>query len=180
MHEYDDFADDEEDVEYYAVRPNKTKIKKEINVLFAMGEVMAALTADQLASLELPENIHQALSEVSGMPPTGARKRLLKYIAGQLHKLDVEPFREKMALIQHTSVHSVREHHLVEKWRDQLINQGNEVLTELVNQYPSADLQHIRSLLRNIKKETQNSAPPRSTRLLYQYLKNLLKADNNV
>ncbi|MBM4206629.1 MAG: DUF615 domain-containing protein [Gammaproteobacteria bacterium] len=175
MREYDDFAGDEEEVEYYAVRPNKTKIKKEINALFAMGETFSALTAEQLASLQLPENIHQAVREVAGMPLTGARKRLLKYIAGQLHKIDVEPFKEKLALIQNVSVHSVREHHQVEKWRDRLINQGNEALTELINQQPEADLQRIRSLLRNLNKEHQIGASPKSSRLLYRYLKDLFQ-----
>ena len=32
---------EEDDVEYYAVRPNKTQIKRDIAVLFALGEKMS-------------------------------------------------------------------------------------------------------------------------------------------
>lgn len=174
-----DEDDDDEEVEYYAIRPNKTQIKKEIAALFALGETMSKLSPAQLTSLGLPENIHQAVSEVSTMPQTGARKRSLKYIAGQLHKIDVGPFKEKLARIQNQSAHAVREHHIVEHWRDRLIHEGNDALTELFDEQPTADLQRIRQLLRSIKKETDNNSQPKSSRLLYRYLKSLLHPEGN-
>lgn len=172
MSDYDDFDDDEE-VEYYAVRPNKTQIKKDIEALFDLGETLSKLSAAHLQDIDLPDNIHKAISDVSDMPLTGARKRLLKYIAGQLHKIDVEPIREKLARIQNQSAHSAREHHITEHWRAKLIADGNAALTALFDEHPAADLQHIRQLLRNIKKEADSGNPPKSSRLLYRYLKAL-------
>ncbi len=178
MHDFEPYEEYDDEVEYYAVRPNKTKIKKEIGALFEMGETMAKLSAAQLDSLELPENIQKAVSEVAHLPHTGARKRLLKFIAGQLHKLDVSPYQEKLARIQNKSAHSVRELHILEHWRDKLINEGNNALTELFDEQPSVDLQHIRQLLRNIKRETETGKPPKSSRLLYRYLKTVFKFDD--
>jgi ribosome-associated protein len=175
MKEYDEYEETGEDVEYYAVRPNKTQIKKDIAALFALGETMSKLSAPHLSSLELPENIDKAVKEVAGMSHTGARKRLLKYIASQLHKMDVSSILEKLARIQNKSAHSVREHHILEHWRDKLINEGHKALTELVDEQPAADLQQIRQLLRNIKKEVETNKPPRSSRLLYRYLKTLFQ-----
>jgi ribosome-associated protein len=177
MNEYDAYEETGEDVEYYAVRPNKTQIKKEIAELFALGETLSKLAPTQLNGLELPENIRKAISEVGDMPHKGARKRLLKYIAGQLHKIDVDPVQEKLDRILNKSAHSVREHHITEQWRDKLIHEGNEALTDLFDEQPTADLQHIRQLLRNIKKETETAKPPKSTRLLYRYLKTLFQFD---
>ncbi|MBK8816853.1 MAG: DUF615 domain-containing protein [Methylococcaceae bacterium] len=179
MNEFDPYEEYDEEIEYYAVRPNKTKIKKEIGVLFEMGETMSKLSATHLKSLDLPENIHKAVSDVATMPHNGARKRLLKYIAGQLHKLDVSPYQEKLARIQNKSAHSVREHHIVEHWRDRLIHEGNDAITELFDEQPSVDLQHIRQLLRNIKKETETAKPPKSTRLLYRYLKTFFQFEDD-
>ena len=179
MSDYDEFQESDDEVEYYAVRPNKTQLKKEISTLFALGETMSKLSAAHLQSLELPDNIHKAVSEVVDMPPTGARKRLLKYIAGQLHKMDVAPILEKLARIQNKSAHSVREHHILEHWRDKLINEGNEALTELFDEQPAADLQQIRQLLRTIKKETETGYPPKSARLLYRYLKTLFQFEGD-
>jgi ribosome-associated protein len=175
--EYEYEYDENGEIVYYAVRPNKTQIKKDMAVLFALSEEMSELSTAQLSFLELPENIHKAVVEVSGMPHKGARKRLLKFITGQLHKIDVEPMQEKLARIKNKSAHAVREHHIVERWRDKLIAEGNDALTELLNEQPHADRQQLRQLLRNAQKEAEAAKPPKSSRLLYRYLKTLLKVE---
>lgn len=169
----EEYQYDEDDVEYYAVRPNKTQIKKEFAVLFALGEEMSELSAAQVKTLELPENIYKSVSEVAGMPHKGARKRLLKFIAGQLHKIDVELILEKLARIKNKSAHAVREHHIVERWRDRLIAEGDDALAELLDEQPHADRQQLRQLLRNAQKEAEAAKPPKSSRLLYRYLKSI-------
>lgn len=169
--------DDDEEVEYYAIRPNKTQIKKDMAALFAVSEEMSELSAGQLKLLELPEVIHKAVVEVSGMAHKGARKRLLKFIAGQLHKIDATPILEKLARIQNKSAHAVREHHIVERWRDRLISEGNDALTELLDEQPHADRQLLRQLLRNAQKEAELGKPPKSSRLLYRRLKELFQVE---
>jgi ribosome-associated protein len=178
MNEEYQYEYDDEEIEYYAIRPNKTQIKREIAALFALGEEMSELSPGQLKTLELPENINKAVAEVSGMAHTGARKRLLKYIAGQLHKIDAEPILEKMARIKNKSAHAVREHHIVERWRDRLIAEGNDALTELLDEHPHADRQLLRQLLRNAQKEIAAGKPPKSSRLLYRRLKELFQLED--
>jgi ribosome-associated protein len=173
--DYEYEYDENGEIVYYAVRPNKTKIKKEIATLFTLGEEMAALSLTHIKSLELPENINKAVIEVSRMPHTGARKRLLKYIAGQLHKIETEPFIEKVARIKNTSAHAVRELHIAEHWRDRLIAGGNDALTEFLYEYDHADRQQLRQLMRNAQKEAELAKPPKSSRLLFRYLKELLQ-----
>jgi ribosome-associated protein len=168
---------DDEAEEYYAVRPNKTQIKKDLAVIFAMSEEMANLSAGQLTMLELPENIYKAVVEASAMPHKGARKRLLKFITGQLHKIDINPILEKLSRIQNKSAHAVREHHVVERWRDRLIAEGNDALNALLDEQPHADRQLLRQLLRNAQKEAQAGKPPKSSRLLYRQLKELFQLD---
>ncbi|MGR9012282.1 MAG: ribosome biogenesis factor YjgA [Gammaproteobacteria bacterium] len=172
-YEYDDEAE-----EYYAIRPNKTQIKKDMAVLFALSEEMSELPAGQLKTLELPESINKAVMEVSGMPHKGARKRLLKFITSQLHKIDVEPILEKLSRIKNKSAHAVREHHAVERWRDRLIAEGNDALTELFDEQPQADRQILRQLLRNAQKEAEAGKPPKSSRQLYRQLKLLFQVED--
>jgi len=177
-HDYDYEYDDNGEIVYYAVRPNKTQLKKDMAVLFALSEEMSELSVTQLKSLELPENIHKAVVEVSGMPHKGARKRLLKFITGQLNKIEVEPILEKLARMKNKSAHAVREHHIVERWRDRLIAEGNDALTELLNEHPHADRQQLRQLSRNAQKEAEAAKPPKSSRLLYRYLRDLFKVED--
>ncbi len=178
--EYEDeyaygYEEEGDEVEYYAVRPNKTQLKKDMAVLFALGEEISELSETQILSLELPDNLHKAVVQVSGMPHKGARKRLLKYIAGQFHKIDVTPIQDKLARMKNKSAHAVREHHIVERWRDRLIAEGNGALTELLDEQPHADRQLLRQLLRNAQKEAEAEKPPRSSRLLYRYLKEIFQ-----
>ena len=177
-HDYEYEYNDKGEIVYYAVRPNKTQIKKDMAVLFALSEEISELSAAQVKQLELPDNIHKSVVEVSGMPHKGARKRLLKFITGQLNKIDLEPVLEKLARMKNKSAHAVREHHMVERWRDRLIAGGNDALTELLNEQPHADRQQLRQLLRNIQKETETAKPPKSSRLLYRYLKDLFNVED--
>jgi ribosome-associated protein len=57
-----------------------------------------------------------------------------------------------------------------------LDSKDNEALTELLNQFSTADRQHLRQLQRNAEKEIKAEKPPKSARLLYQYLKDLVSA----
>ena len=122
----------------------------------------------------MPENIHNAVIQVAGMPPKGARKRQLKYITGELRKIELADIQEKLARLKSKSVHAVREQHWVERWRDKLITDENRtILTQLLALYPQADTQYIRQLQRNAKKESLAQKSPKSSRLLYHYLKSL-------
>ncbi len=174
-YEYDDEAE-----EYYAIRPNKTQLKKDMAVLFALSEEMSELPTGQLKLLELPEIINKAVVEASGMPHKAARKRLLKFITGQLHKMDIEPILEKLSRIKNKSAHAVREHHAVERWRDRLISDGNDALTALLDEQPQADRQLLRQLLRNAQKEAEAGKPPKSSRLLYRQLKELFQVEGDL
>ncbi|MDO9423191.1 MAG: ribosome biogenesis factor YjgA [Methylobacter sp.] len=174
-YEYDDEAE-----EFYAIRPNKTQIKKDMAVLFALSEEMSELPAGQLKTLELPEIINKAVIEVSGMPHKGARKRLLKFITNQLHKIDIEPILEKLSRIKNKSAHAVREHHAVERWRDRLMSEGNDALTALLAEQPQADRQILRQLLRNAQKEAEAGKPPKSSRQLYRQLKLLFQVEGEL
>lgn len=174
--EYYDYEDDEEQIEY-AVRPNKSQIKRDIAEVSAMAEEMCDLAEAQLNTLELPEAIAKAILEAAKMPPKGARKRQLKFITGQLRKLELDEVKEKLARIKTQSAHGVREHHQAEQWRDKLLSEnGHDQLTHLLNEFPEADAQHIRQLQRNALKEQKAEKPPKSARLLYKYLKELISS----
>lgn len=177
--DYEYEYDDDGNIVYYAVRPNKTQIKKDIALLNALGEEISNLPSAQISSLNLPEKLETAIREVAKMPHKSARKRQLKFIAQQFHKMesDVEPIFEKVAKFKNKSSHAVREHHLIEKWRDRLLREGQGALTELLDDYPHADSQHLRQLMRNAQKEFAAGKPPKSSRLIYRELKTLFEIE---
>lgn len=167
--------DEDEELEFYAVRPNKTQIKKQIAEIFELANQISELAPALIAEFNLPQPIEAALLEVGKMGNNAARKRLLKYITAQLRALDVGIVKEKLARIKNKSAHAVREHHQAERWRDQLLSDnGNQQLTAFLSEFPDADSQHLRQLQRNAQKEFKEEKPPKSARLLYKYLKELI------
>ncbi len=170
---------DEDELIEYAVRPNKTQIKRDIAAIAKMAEEISELSESQIIGLELPDNIRHAIMDAAKMPHKSARKRLFKYITAQLRELDIEPVTEKLARIKNKSAHATREHHQAEHWRDQLLGEnGHDVLTQLLTELPHADSQHLRQLQRNALKELKAEKPPKSARLLYRYLKQLIENAN--
>ena len=73
--EQDYYYEEDDEVEYYAVRPNKTRIKKEIAALFDLGEELSKLSPVVLDTFDLPENVRKSALEVAGMPHKGAARR---------------------------------------------------------------------------------------------------------
>jgi ribosome-associated protein len=174
--DYVEIYEPEEEERVYAVRPNKTQIKKEIAAIADLADELTKLTPKQLQSFDLPELIYNAIVQAAAMPPKGARKRQLKYITAALRKLELEPIQERLARLKSKSAHAVREHHLAEQWRDKLISDGShDLLTQFLDEYPQADSQQIRQFQRNAKKEAATGKPPKSSRLLYKYLKSLFE-----
>lgn len=163
-------------IEYYAIRPNKSQIKRDISEIAQLAQALTQLTVAQIALMAIPEKIAIAIREAKLMPSTKpARKRQLKFITRQLRKIDLIHISEILDRMRSKSTHGVREHHQSEQWRDKLINsQDNTVLTTLLNKFPSADSQYLRQLQRNAQKEAQLNKPEKSTHLLYQYIKKLI------
>ena len=158
---------------YYAVRPNKTQIKRDIAVIHELAEEIVDLPATQMFELTLPLDIYEAAKAAAGMPQKGARKRQLKFLTGLLRNIDIEEIQEKLATIKNQSALAAKAHHLLERWRNRLLDEGDQALSSLLQDYPQTDRQQLRQLLRNAKKETETGKPPKSARLIYQYLKEL-------
>jgi len=171
--EYDENGDV---IEYYAIRPNKEQIKRDIAEVAKLAEELTHLSESQLASMKMPEQLEGAIISAKKMPATKpARKRQLKFVTAKLREIDLEKVTEVLERIQTKSAHGVREHHQAEQWRDKLIAcENNDALTNLLNEHPTADRQHIRQLQRNAQKEAKAEKPPKSARLLYQSLKELV------
>ena len=171
---------DQEEEQTWAIRPNKSQIKRDIAVLSELCEEITQLAPAQTTRLDLPENIELAILEAAKMPLKGARERQLKFINGLMRKIDVEPIQQKLDKIKAKSAHAARELHQLENWRERLLSDDKQGLTEFLMQYPEADVQHMRQLIRNAKKELALEKPPKSSRLLFRYIRGLLESRDSI
>ncbi len=172
-------AEDFEELEpRYAVRPNKSAIKRENAALEALGEELIALPNDRLQKLELPAELLEAVKLAQAIERHhSAFKRQRKFIAKLLREMDCDSIREQLQRHSHQSAIATHQLHRVEHWRDRLLNGEDHDLNTLMAEHPDADRQKLRQLIRDARKERQAEAPPRSARLLFKYLRELFASE---
>jgi len=103
----------------------------------------------------------------------GALQRQLRRIAALMQEEDVRAITLEIQRQKQPSKQQTAELHELENWREQLIGGDRKLLSELIEQFPDIDRQHINQLIRNAKLELKRSKPPRSARLLFKYLSDI-------
>ena len=150
----------ENDIEQDAA-PSKTKRKKDMHALQEIGEQLVELDPKKLAEFDLPEILSDAIRQAGTIQKHGARRRQMQYIGRLMREVDAQPIQQKLDSWQQTSKHQTARLHLLERWRERLLS-DEHALTEFAKQYPQADLQRLRLLIRNAQKEKAAEKPPKS------------------
>lgn len=153
---------------------SKSQRKREMLALQYLGEKLVALPAEQFTKIHLPEDLQDAVLIARKIHQHGARKRQLQYIGKLMRTVDAEPIQQQIDTLQGNSQQAAQELHRIENWRDRLLAEGDHVLAKLLGEYPHADRQYLRQLMRNAKKETLENKPPKSARSLFRYLRELI------
>jgi len=179
-----DQTDDLEAYEtYYAIRPNKSEIKRENAALEELGQELVNLPDERLNKLALSPDLLEAVKLARSIAKHhGAFKRQRKFIAKLLRDQDAASIRGQLEGQQQQSARETYQLHIIERWRDRLLNGDDRDLNALIAEHKDADRQKLRQLIRDAHKELQAVAPPRSARLLFKYLRELFHpegADGN-
>jgi ribosome-associated protein len=154
----------------YAIRPNKTALKKEHSKVQKLALDLVQKTPLALSKLPLDENLLLQI-EVAGQIKGGALKRQVKHIANLLLNIEQEDFEFLLdgenQLIQAASQESKKIQHLC----DNLIEQGDDYIAQLIQQNPQLDRQTLRNLMLQAKREKQAAKSNKHQQKLSSYLK---------
>jgi ribosome-associated protein len=151
---------------------SKTKRKREMHELQALGVALVGLSEAQLGVMEIPAELRQAVLEAKRIKTHEARRRQMQYIGRVMRELDSAPIRERLAEIEGHSAQANARHRRLEIWRERLLG-DDEALTLFAAEHPGADVQALRTLIRNARKEAANGKPPRASRELFRLLKEI-------
>jgi ribosome-associated protein len=168
----DDDFDDNDDLP-----PSKSQRKRDAQALQDLGELIVDLPGARFAQLRLPDALHEAVRAARAIAQRGARKRQLQYIGKLMRSIDVAPIRQQLETFTTADRAVTQRQHQIEEWRDRLLAEGDTALDELMQRHPAADRQHLRQLVRNALRERQANQAPRSQRLMFQYLRELLESN---
>jgi ribosome-associated protein len=155
--------------------PSKSQRKRDMDALQDIGEELTQLNEQQLASIELPENLREAVLEARAMKRNEARRRQMQYVGKLMRQVDPLPIRTKIdGFLSVSAEHTAQLHH-IERWRERLIDDPQAV-SEFIAAYPEADSQQLRTLIRNTSDERARGKPPKNFRALFQMIRGLAEA----
>ena len=153
-------------------RPSKTQRKKQMHELQTLGERLVALNASQLDEVDLPQRLRAAVDDAKRFTRHEARRRQMQYIGRLMRDVDAAPIRAQLAEVEGHSAQANARHRRLETWRERLLA-DDEALTAFAAEHPGADLQLVRALIRNARKEAALGKPPRAQRELFRLLKDI-------
>jgi ribosome-associated protein len=151
---------------------SKTRRKKEMHELQALGAALVELPEGQLAAMGLEPDLAQAILEAKRIKSHEAKRRQLQYIGRLMRDVDAAPIRARLAAVEGHSAQETARHRRLEAWRERLLA-DDEALTEFAALYPKTDLQAVRTLIRNTRKEQKEGKPPRAYRELFRLIKDI-------
>ena len=156
-----------------AVPPvSKTQRKKEMHELQSLGAELVALAESQIADLSIGERLRDAVLQAKRITSHEAKRRQLQYIGRLMRDVDPAPIRAQLdALVGHSAQEAAR-HRRLEALREKLLA-DDEALTAYVAGHAGADLQALRTLIRNARREQKEGRPPRAFRELFRLLKSI-------
>ena len=149
---------------------SKTKRKQEMHALQALGVALVELPLSQLDLLALPEPLAGAIHEAHRITSHEGRRRHLQYIGKLMRGVDPEPIRSAIEELQGRAAAARARHRRVEQWRDRLLD-DDDALTEFAREHANADLQALRTLIRNARKEIAAKREPHAQRALFRILR---------
>ncbi|HEY0719637.1 MAG TPA: ribosome biogenesis factor YjgA [Gammaproteobacteria bacterium] len=156
--------------------PSKSQRKRDSAALQELGEELVNMSKSKLAAIPLDEDLREAIALAQSIKAHGGRKRQILYIGKLLRGIDPAPIKEAVAKLDQTDAVAVAHLHRLERWRERLLSEGNEALTQLMAEFPDADSQRLRQLIRNAQQEQTAGKPPKSARELFRYLRELAAA----
>ncbi|WLI88499.1 ribosome biogenesis factor YjgA [Massilia sp. R2A-15] len=158
-------------------RPSKSEAKRQSLEVQKLGEELVNAPRDRVKRVPMPEDVMEAILMCQTITNHEGRRRQMQFVGKKMRTLD----EEEIAVIQRTiegwkgmSKADTAALHALERRRDKLLA-DDKALTVLLEEHPELDVQHLRALIRNARKEQAENKPPKAYREIFQILKDLSK-----
>ena len=159
-------------------RPSKGALKRQAEELQEVGEALIDLPDDVLDQLPLPEILRDAVTNARRFTSHGARLRQRQYIGKLMRKVDAAPIRAAIDARQRDERLAARRLRRIETWRERLIDSPDIAVAQLKEELPAADADRVRTLAAQAADELRQGRAPRASRLLFQYLRELMRGES--
>lgn len=162
------------DIDEQEERPSKSQLKREMHALQALGETLIAMKPAERARFPLSDDMLRAIEETSRIRSHEGRRRHMQYVGKLIRKEDLTAIQGVFDAIEQEKEQRDHAFHRLEKWRDRLVDEGDDAVDLFMADYPNADRQALRQLVRNARKEREQGKPHTSSRKLFKHLRDTL------
>lgn len=156
-------------------RPSKSQKKRDMAALQKLGQELADAPAQRVKRIDLPENLKTAIEACRKIKDHEGRRRQLQFIGKIMRGLDdadVSAIHKAIESWRGQSRAETASMHALERQRDRLLA-DDAALNALLAEHPQMDIQHVRNLIRNARKEQAQGKPPKAYREIFQVLKQM-------
>jgi ribosome-associated protein len=186
--DHDTGSDPDEDLphgaEYGYTKPSKSMLKRESHELQTLGKQLLELPDSRLDDIGMPERLREALDTWKKTKSFEGKRRQLQFIGKVMREVDPAPLREAVAAFQLGHARDALALHQAERWRAELLAEHDkEALTRWADAYPESDLQQMRTLIRNARKDASLDPEKRNGRAyreLFQFIKQVMATQAQV
>lgn len=156
-------------------RPSKSQLKRDMTALQKLGEELVSQPKERVMRVPMPEDVREVILECQKIKDHEGRRRQMQFVGKKMRTLE----EDEVAAIQKVldswkgaSKAETAAMHALERRREKLLA-DDSALTALKEKHPEIDLQQLRTLIRNARKEQAENKPPKAYREIFQILKQL-------
>ena len=159
-------------------RPSKSQLKREMTALQELGEELVAQSKDRVKRVPMPEDVREVILECQKIKDHEGRRRQMQFVGKKMRTLEddeIAAIKKVLDSWKGASKAETAAMHALERRREKLLA-DDKALTELKERHPEVDVQQLRALIRNARKEQAENKPPKAYREIFQILKQLQSA----
>ncbi len=162
--------------------PSRSMLKRASQALQVLGQQLLDMPESRLAEIDMPERLRDALADYKKTRSFEGKRRQLQFIGKVMREVDAEPLREAVAQYQLGHAHNALALHQAERWRAELIADDKDAVTRWVADFPDTDVQQLRTLIRNARKDASLDPEKRNGRAfreLFQFIKRAMESQDD-
>lgn len=153
---------------------SKSQRKRDMTALQKLGTTLVSLKSSQIEQLKLPEALLDAVLEAKRLTKNEAIRRQMQFIGRIMRSVEAEPIQMQIDAWNGLNDQESAKQHQLERWRDRLVD-DDSALAEFIAQFPNVDVQQLRTLIRNTRKEQLAKKPPANYRALFRMLREIMQ-----
>lgn len=153
---------------------SKSQKKREADFLQKTVVKFIDLSLAKLDLLPLTDNLYKAIVDAKTIKSHGAKRRQAQLLGKLMRAADYEAILAAYESILDEDSAVTASFHGVELWRDRLINEGKEALTEFIEAYHPEEVQQLRQLIKKAVDDQQKEKNTGAAKVLFRYLRSTI------